>query len=74
MEISKTITTDSVLGILRLADMHHANQLKKHCIEYIAEHIGTFNDAEKWSQLFTPNNQVSSAKLMAELSACFAQK
>ena len=73
MEISKTITTDSVLGTLRFADMHRAGQLKKRCIEYIVENIGAFNDTEKWSYLFTPDNQMPSAELIAELSACFAQ-
>ena len=73
MEISTRLTIDSVLGTLRLADLHRACQLKKRCIEYIFEHIGAFNDTEKWSYLFTPDNQMPSAELMAELSACFAQ-
>ena len=61
-----------MLGTLHLADIYRAGRLKKLCIEYIFEHIDTFNNTEEWFKMLASSNQIS-PELIAELGVHFVQ-
>jgi len=68
--LSSTLTIDSVINALLLADRHNAADLKAKCLDYITSHSVEVRQTEAWKSLVKQNR----ADLMMELFATLADK
>jgi speckle-type POZ protein len=48
--LSKTLTVQSVIDVLLLADIHNAQNLKRCCLVFIAKNISAVKKTSKWSK------------------------